>query len=393
MVVRLRFFALAGVLGLAVTACGGAVTARPAGVSDRPPHPAPAIAQTVDLQDALAVSPDGSQIAVDKDDKFCVRLRIPEGARGSSAVCSEDVENPGSMSAVFSPDGGRVVVFDDPQYASGGHAWIVSGASGATVAVKLPPAASTSTTSSRSTGAAVSEVAWGFLWQSQDALFAVGFFGAVYRVTPSTGAAVMLTPGGDKSTEAVMQAALGGGMIALVLEGASEGHTRLVTVAVDSGTVRDPAVIFEQGVSRPVLLGVSPDGSEVLLSTGDLKTQRPGETAIYTLATGQRVVIPGSKDTLVAAGAFTSDGSTIALVATGAITGGQARPPVSADGQRYHLQLAPADGSAPARNLIGADAEAQALDGPLVWSSGGFLSSAGNPSSKAAAWTIQTPAG
>lgn len=393
-----RATALAALLVLSAAACSGEVTGSPAGPSYSPPDPATATAQAIDLEKALAVSPDGLQVAVLEDDKFCVRLRVPSGAKGSSATCADDPEISGRKSAAFSPGGSRVVAFDNPGFQPGGRAWIVSSASGTTVPITLPRAAPSSggadpTTSSTATAPSSSggdrgDAAITYLWQSDDTLLAVGLAGAVYRITASTGVATLVTKGGERTEQAALMAALGGGTVAMVVERPSERGSRLVTVSTSDGTVRDPAVDFDESVRRPVLLGVSPDGTKVLLSTGDLAALVPGETAVYDLASGQRTALPGTARTLAVAGAFSPDGSVVALVATGTLADGQKMPQPAADGERFHLQLARSDGSGALRDAAGADDQSRALYGPLSWSAGGWIVSLASPAGEAAAWTV-----
>ncbi|MEJ7648761.1 MAG: hypothetical protein WKF57_06980 [Nakamurella sp.] len=392
----LRTAVTAALLVFAVSGCGGEVSGSSVGPSYSPPDPASATAQSLDLQKAVAVSSSGALIAVIQDGQFCVRDREPTGAKGTAATCAESIELSGRQPAVFSPTGSRIVVFDSAaEYAGRGRAWIVNSASGTTVPITLPASTSSSsagataaaTSGTDSTGAGRQDSAITYLWQSDDALYAVGLAGAVYRVTPSTGEAVLLAPGGDRSTGSPSAPALGGGTIAMVLRGVSGTGARLVTVSVVDGTVRDPAVTFEEGVTQPILMGVSPDGAKALLSTANLQTAVPGETRIYDLASGEHSVVPGTESTFAAGGAFSPDGSLVALVASGKLVDFTSAP-AAADGNRFHLQLAPADASTAPRDLIGADDETRNVYGPLQWSTAGVIATAASPVPTASAWTV-----
>lgn len=151
--------------------------------------------------------------------------------------------------------------------------------------------------------------------------------------------------------------------------------------------MRDPAVTFDQDITHPILLGVSPDGGKALLSTANLQTLVPGETGIYDLTSGQHTVIAGTERTYAAGGAFSPDGSVVAFVASGAATDLRSKP-TAADGNRFHLQLAPADGSTAPRDLLGADDETRNVYGPLLWSPAGVIVTAASPSPQAAAWIV-----
>lgn len=397
---RLRVTALAALLVLAVSACGSEVTGSPAGPSYSPPDPATATAQPIDLEEALAVSPDGLQIAVTQDGTFCVRLRVPTGAKGTSATCADDAQISGRRpAAAFSPDGSRVVVFENAgQFGRSARAWIVSSASGTTVPITVSgatpssdgadPTTSITSTTPSSSGAARGDAAVTYLWQSDDTLLAVGIAGAIYRITTSTGAATPVSKGGERTEVGVMMAALGGGTVAMVVQHASRRGSRLVTVSTSDGAVRDPAVEFDEGVRQPVLLGVSPDGTKALLSTADLAALVPGETSVYDLASGQRTAVAGTARTLAVAGAFSPDGSVVALVATGPLAVGQKMPELAADGERFHLQLAPSDGSGPPRDVAGGDDQSKGLYGPLQWSASDWIVSLAAPTGRAAAWIV-----
>lgn len=388
----LRATVAAASLLLTITACGGEVAGSPTSGAYSPPDPATATAESIELPEAVAISSSGTLIAVVQDDRLCVRDRVPTGAKGTSATCADDALGKG-VSAVFSPTGSRIVAFENVgQFGARGRAWIVDSTSGATVPITLPAVTSSSSTDptapTTTDGSRPGDAAITYLWQSDDALFAVGMSGAVYRVTPSTGAVVVVAPGGDRSAESAYMAALGGGTIAMVRERSGRGGTRLVTVSVADGTVRDPAVELGDGRSHPVLLGVSPDGTRALLSTGNLQTLVPGETRLYNLSSGEHSVIPGTESTFAVGGAFSPDGSLVALVASGKFVDLKSAPE-AADGNRFHLQLAPADASSTPRDLIGADDQTRNVYGPLRWSATGVIATATGSVPMVSAWAVR----
>lgn len=137
---------------------------------------------------------------------------------------------------------------------------------------------------------------------------------------------------------------------------------------------------------RPVLMGVSPDGGSILLGTADLQRLVPGEVAIYDIASGKSRNIQGTAMTFTVAGAFSPDGSLVALVTTDELPEGGSGPGSSRMGGGYDLKLASANGSTSPRSV--ADAAGSALHGPLTWTPSNWITSAPQITPRPSAWTL-----
>lgn len=383
---RRLFLVAALTLTMPAAGCDGGV----AGTAVTAAYPAPDLATAKATpddvgKDIIAVSDDGSRGVVISNGRLCARpLTGATGAAGTSPVCASDDGAGGVTAAAFSPDGSRYVGWRDPRLSIGGGAWIVRSGAGGGTEITLPgdPSVPTSGGSGTTVANQRPDPALVYFWTSGADLFAVGV-GHVYRIDPETGTGEVLVDLGDPTEQGVALAAFGGSRLVLLVERASRGGDRLVSVDLRDGTVKDPVVDFGADGGRPVLMGVSPDGARALVSTADFVRLVPGETSVVDLTSGKLAAIPGTERTFASAGGFSPDGSLIALISSDQVPQG-AKPFDSGGGFRF--RLAPADGSAAPREIGPVDGPTAV--GPLRWTRDDTVATTSPWSHPYQAWTI-----
>jgi hypothetical protein len=364
---------------VSLAGCGSAITGTAA---EQPYQPLPiatasahqqqvvdgALALSTDLKSALVRGDSAAAclIGTDAPDAVKACAVLPDGVRG--------------VRAVFSPDGARYAVFEDFYRSFSGRVWIVDSATGGTREVRVdtgppdpsgasggtsshgtsphgtsspvtrPSAGSSSTTSTGGRTAPEAAII-GVFWRSDVELVGVGLT-SIFRIDAGAGAPTAKVLAVVGSRQQPIQWAFSHRAMA-VMKG-----TTAVTVALDSGTVTDPAAtVGGQGNTRPTLLGVSEDGSRLLVSASNLQTLRPGPTTVYGVNDKKATVIQQPDDTYTFAGAFSPDGSEVVLISrAGGFNSG------SSSGAE--VQLVPATGGKP-RTIGTVD---QPPFGPLSWS-------------------------
>lgn len=374
---------------VSLAGCGSTITGTAA---EQPYQPLPIATASAHQQQvvdgALALSTDLKSALVRGDGAAAclIRTDAPDAVK-ACAVLPDRVRG---VRAVFSPDGTRYAVFEDFNRSFSGRVWIVDSATGSTREVgvdTVPPDPSGSSvgtpllgtsspgtsspvissavtalsarSSSTSTGGRTAPEAAiiGVFWRSDVELVGVGLSN-IFRIDAGADAptAKVLAVVGSRQQPIQMWAFSHRAMA--VMNG-----TTAVTVALDSGTVTDPAAtVGGQGNTRPILLGVSEDGSRLLVSASNLETLRPGPTTVYGVNDNKATVIQQPDDTYTFAGAFSPDGSEVVLVS-------QAGGFNSGSSSGAEMQLVPATGGNP-RTIGTVD---QPPFGPLSWSRNNVL--------------------
>ena len=385
---------------VSLTGCGSTITGTAA---EQPYQPLPiatasahqqqvvdgALALSTDLKSALVRGDSAAAclIGTDAPDAMRACAALPDGVRG--------------VRAMFSPDGTRYAVLEDFNRSFSGRVWIVDSATGSAREVRVdtrpadpsgasggtsstgtspsssmstgtsptgiappgtsspatPPSAGSSSTTSTGSRTALDAAIIGVFWRSDVELVGVGLT-SIFRIDAGAGAptAKVLAVVGSRQRPIRMWAF--SHTAVAVLNGST-----VVTIALDSGTVTDPAAtVGSQGNARPTLLGVSQDGSRLLISDSDVQTLRPGPTTVYGVNDKKATVIQQPDDTYTFAGAFSPDGSQVVLISrAGKFTSGSS--PGAA------VQLVPATGGRP-RTIGTVD---QPPFGPLSWSRNNVL--------------------
>lgn len=374
---------------VSLTGCGSTITGTAA---EQPYQPLPiatasahqqqvvdgALALSTDLKSALVRGDSAAAclIGTDAPDAMRACAALPDGVRG--------------VRAMFSPDGTHYAVLEDFNRSFSGRVWIVDSATGSAREVRVdtrpadpsgasggtsstgtspssmspgtsspatPPSAGSSSTTSTGSRTALDAAIIGVFWRSDVELVGVGLT-SIFRIDAGAGAptAKVLAVVGSRQRPIRMWA------FSHTAVAVMNGST-VVTVALDSGTATDPAAtVGRQGNTRPTLLGVSQDGSRLLISDSDVQTLRPGPTTVYGVNDKKATVIQQPDDTYTFAGAFSPDGSQVVLISrAGKFTSGSSP---GAD-----VQLVPATGGRP-RTIGTVD---QPPFGPLSWSRNNVL--------------------